>query len=180
MFKISLYNIKPLIEKDQQLVTECEDYDCKETILADICEIFEESKKIKFDVIGFGIEKWPVDCMFDLLSVVGELPDIINSFYQNSYDFNLDFYEQGLERMLIFKEKEDSIIIMCESHNKWIPDHQIEHISKSGLVKMILELYNKFIIYTECLCGHLLEHPLMKEFILNDCIINELERKYSV
>lgn len=179
MFKICLYNIEPLVEKDQQFIIECEDYGCKEGILADICEVLEESKKIKFDITGFGMEKWPVDCRFDLLCVVGELPGIINRFYQNSYDFILDFYEQGIERVLIFKEKEDSIVITCESHNKWVPDPQVEYISKSELVNTILELYNKFVLYTECLCGQLLDHPLMKEFILNNCIITELERKYS-
>lgn len=177
MFEITLNNTSFLDDKHQYLVKKEDDYCSKEEILADICEIFDLSKKIKFSVVGFDLDKWSVDCMYDLLCVVEVLPNIINGFYQNNYEFNLDFYEQGLERILIFKQSKELIKIECESRTKWIPSPQTEYITKIDLVKMILELYTKFIKYAEHLCGELLTYSVMDEFVLSDELIRELKNK---
>lgn len=129
MFEMTLLNVNPLSDKIECILEGEEISHSKLEILADICETFELSKNIEFNVIGFGLEKWPVDCMYDLLCVIEMLPNIINGFFENNYDFILDFYEQGLERTLFFEKGKNIIRIKCESRTKWISNPQTEFIS---------------------------------------------------
>ena len=45
-------------------------FDDGRSVIADICEIFHESEKIKFHVSGFGQDSWPVDCLYDLTCII--------------------------------------------------------------------------------------------------------------
>jgi hypothetical protein len=54
------------------------------SVIQDICEIFDQTKKVDFIVSGFGQNYWPVDCQFDLPVVMEQLPQIM-SLIRNNY-----------------------------------------------------------------------------------------------
>lgn len=180
MFKIILNNNKSLEINNVLLKEDYGGYETWEAIVADICEVFNMSEEIEFIVMGFGQDKWPVDCMYDLLCVAENLPKIIMGFSENIFNFELDFYEQGLERKLTFKDKGTFIEIFCKSRTKWKPEPLFECTSKKELVEMILKLYRKFIFYSQYLCKNLLENPLMDKFILEDTITKKVKTSFGV
>lgn len=71
------------------------------TLLSMVCSQLEESGKATFIVSGFGENNWPVDISTDLAVFLEQLPQSILSFDKN-VSFEIDFYEQGVERTLLF------------------------------------------------------------------------------
>ena len=69
------------------------------SILADLCR--SAGPETVFTVSGFGQECWPVDVEVDLLVCMEQLPRLIKMLSQG-LRHELDFYEQGLERLLSF------------------------------------------------------------------------------
>jgi hypothetical protein len=102
MFNIKLcFNdtkeIRELNDEHEDIIP-AESYD---DILNDICIAFYESKKVIFKVGGFGSDDWGMDCKFDLPCVLEQMDQIINGI-KNKENFEIDFYEQGRECLLIF------------------------------------------------------------------------------
>ena len=142
-----------------------EDLDDYRSVLADICEVFENNNHISFHVSGFGEKEWPVDCRFDLLSIIEQLPQIIEKLHNKCFDFVLDFYEQGIERTLIFREQLDDVLILCESETNWIPVPDNIVMNKRQIADVFLNLYSEFNEVANLVCKSLIQHPLMRSFM---------------
>lgn len=132
-------------------------------ILIAICEVFEISESIVFLVSGFGQEQWPVDCRTDLATVIEQIPFILKKISKKDFSFQLDFYEQGIERLLIFEEENHQVRVNCVSHTNWTPDEAI-YIGKDKLLMMLEHFYYHFLKYSQILCPNLANHILLNDW----------------
>lgn len=167
MFNISLMN-DALVSKLEAL-TEIRYYDMElddeSSILFDICDLFNKTSGMKFMVSGFGQDEWPVDCKYDLVGVMEELPEIIRHINRDDYNFRLYLYEQGVEREIIFKETDGNVSLTCLSNTNWIPKPSTIEMSKEEVEKIFKNLYLDFVFFSTNLCGKLIKHPLLSNWI---------------
>lgn len=139
------------------------------SVLCDICDIFEQSGMVLFSVSGFGQDDWLTDCKYDLLSVMEQVPEIILKFKLNMYDFELFFYEQGLQRLIKFEDySEQQVQLSCTSFLPWRPNPEKIVISKTAVNKLFIDLYEKFLYCSERLCSNLITHSLLKTWLLDN------------
>lgn len=133
-------------------------------VIMSIGEVFESSGMVKFVVSGFGQEKWPVDCRTDLSTIIEQIPDILEKVNKGTYSFQLDFYEQGIERKLVFEGEGGLVRVTCLSRTNWIPIPQTILIDKVQISTMFKDLYNNFLEYSSVLCADLAKNPLLEEW----------------
>lgn len=134
-------------------------------VIADICEIFDDTKGVIFKVSGFGEENWAVDCRFDLPVIIEQLPEILGKINNSDFNFSLDFYEQGIERELEFLESTDFVSLKCISRNNWVPAPDRIEMKKEDICKIFKNLYRNFLSYSEVLCKDLANHILLKDWM---------------
>jgi hypothetical protein len=171
MFTMKLKLNKPLnsiVAKKEKKGVYDPEFDDGRTVIHDICEIFEDTKAMTFDVSGFGDDKWySGNCYFDLHVIVEQLPDIMFKMNNNDYNFSLDFYEQSMQRYLKFEDCGNYLKIVCNTtiySKKWKPNPNEIEMLKSDIKDMFNELYNDFLLYANHLCQELSDEPL---FIVN-------------
>lgn len=152
------YNLYDFSEYDNDL-------DDGRTFISDICEVFADTGKIQFMVSGFGDSRWPVDCRFDLPTIIEQLPGIIKKIKKDDFTFNLDFYEQGVERKINFKDDKDSVILECISRSNWIPKPIKLKMKKREVSRVFNGLYKDFMVYSTTLCSRRANHYLFKEWM---------------
>lgn len=134
------------------------------SVIYDICEVFSNTGEISFFVSGFGQKEWPVDCLFDLSSVIEQLPEIITKVNDRS-DFILDFYEQGIEREVRFAYCGDHYVLTCKSRTDWNPEPDKIRMKKEDVRFLFMNLYNKFIELGNYLCPDLTRNKLLKNWL---------------
>lgn len=132
------------------------------SMLTCICEAFQNSPSVSFVVGGFGQDHWPVDCRTDLCTVMEQVPNILKNARADAYSFELDFYEQGIERRLLFEEDMDLIKITCSSRTEWLPKPSSIVMTKSEVSIMFEALYLTFINLSNVICAELVNHPLLE------------------
>ena len=158
--------------------------DVKEIFPA-ICEELEKSNLVRFRVEGFGELPWPVDVSIDLMTVVEQLSDLLKFVeYSNSSSFCLDFYEQGIERRLIFSHVEKVVKINClplvmESNNiasnskdSWGQYIEEEPLTGQNLKSMICNLITTFVSIAHEICPTLTSHKCFQEWCNDKYIAN--------
>ena len=134
-----------------------------DALIMDLCKIFDESGlfqfKVEFKDGGFGLDSWPVDVWVDLSTVIEQVTDVIDSIRKERYPVNLDFYEQGLERRLIFaKDDNDSLLrVTCESWGSWTPDPTTLLVNKDDILSQLVTLKSSFVRAAKTLCPGLSE-----------------------
>lgn len=138
--------------------------DDETSVIFDICDVFEE-REIKFIVSGFGQDKWPVSCRFDLPGIIEVIPEIVNKIKLKEYNFKLDFYEQGIEREIIFNEVGNSVRLECFSRTKWSPVPSTIDMDKNELYRIFVTLYEDFISYSNIFCSNLINKALLANWI---------------
>ncbi|QDH21622.1 hypothetical protein [Saccharibacillus brassicae] len=147
---------------DESLLNPDLELDSDTAVFIRMCEIFGISARVSFFVSGFGQKRWPVDCKTDLATVIEEVPYILEKVNNGDFFFELDFYEQGIERTLIFEEEDNKVQITCSSRTDWIPDPNNVRMDKSEVLRMFENFYNSFWECSYVLCSELAEHPLLK------------------
>ena len=79
-------------------------------VLADVCELIADMGAATYRVEGFGLA-WPVDVRTDLPTTLEQLPDLLRL---TSGDLGrLEFYEQGLERVVALRVVGDRVHMTC-------------------------------------------------------------------
>ncbi|MEG3838563.1 hypothetical protein QUA46_28600 [Microcoleus sp. MON2_D6] len=171
------------------------DYDLKLEEIEDVKEIFpviceelEKSNLVRFRVEGFGELPWPVDVSIDLMTVVEQLSDLLKFVEDsNSSSFCLDFYEQGIERRLIFSHVEKLVKINCRplvmessniannSKDSWGQYIEEEPLTGHNLKSMICNLITTFVSIAHDICPTLTSHKCFQEwchdkYIANCCV----------
>jgi hypothetical protein len=102
------------------------------------CETLEETKAVSFHVNGFGQNPWPTDVGTDLCIFIEEVQSLLEWIRRSSEEvFNLDFYEQGIERNLQFSMIKDRLRIECSSSTKWRPNPSVEFIRLIDMKEML-------------------------------------------
>jgi len=140
------------------------EYDNINTLLSDLCDVLGDHSGLKFSVSGFGGNAWPVDVRTDLLTVVEVLNEIINRISCGAYNFDLDLYEQGMERKLFFQEVNDMIVVTCESNTAWVPSENKIEMKKEEVRKMFFDLKFSFCSIAESVCPLLTNHSWYKDW----------------
>lgn len=158
--------------------------DVKEIFPA-ICEELEKSNLVRFRVEGFGELPWPVDVLTDLMTVLEQLSDMLKFVEDsNSSSFCLDFYEQGIERRLIFSHVEKLVRINCrnlvmESNNiannskdSWGQYIEEDPLTRHNLKSMICNLITTFVSIADEICPTLTSHKCFQEWCNDKYIAN--------
>ncbi|MFC0437395.1 hypothetical protein [Kutzneria buriramensis] len=106
-----------------------------------LCDLLDEAG-VKFRAGGFGDDQWPVDVRFDLASIIPQLPSVIDSLNSGS-DTELDFFEQGIQRLIVITFHGDQAVLKCHSSGKWKPRELQEERSRRDLGDMLIRFVNK-------------------------------------
>ncbi|NOU79306.1 hypothetical protein GC101_10475 [Paenibacillus sp. LMG 31459] len=163
--ELTLYKPLESIPKTEYVIPDLE-LDDAVGILMCICEAFEISQAISFVVGGFGQDNWPVDCRTDLSTVIEQVPAILEKTRAGIYSFELDFYEQGIERRLLFKEDTNLVKVTCISRTKWVPHPSSVFMEKAAVSKIFDEIYCDFLDFSSVICEGLVNNTLLNDWKL--------------
>lgn len=83
------------------------------SILSDLCRALEQEGELS--VSGFGQDRWPVDVGTDLLILLEQLPALLRCLSCGK-PAALEFYEQGIERNLLFTPAGDRNVSITLRH----------------------------------------------------------------
>ena len=141
-----------------------EEFHSIESLIMDICEYLSGFEEITFEVVGFGLE-WPVDVQTDLATIITQIPPLLMNI-KNRKEAKLQFYEQGIERELVFKDNGGATLaIACfDLFNQPLATCQ-EHISFLELIDMLSRLLQVFLKLSEELCPKIVAHKLFQEWL---------------
>lgn len=131
-------------------------------ILADICDFAHDYGE--FVVSGFGQERWPTDVRTDLLVFLEQLPHAVASV-RSGLPFDIDFYEQGLERRLSFSPTEHDYVASCSSYGDWRPYPAVERVDRDHLVAMLLFVRDEFMRFVGSSFPSLVLHPWLHAWL---------------
>lgn len=106
------------------------------------------SENCSFHISGFGQNSWPVDVRTDLPVFLEQLPGLVVDI-QHRNNSELDFYEQGIERKLVFVFKKNYYEVHCYSQTDWVPSQQPEVIASEDLLCMLFEIKKEFCAQVE-------------------------------
>ncbi len=112
------------------------DFDSVESMVMFLCDLLDEADCCHFFVKGFGDDNWPVDVHTDMSCFVEQLNAGILAI-KNSLDFDLDFYEQGLQRRVNFTFENDAYNLNCVSGTDWKPSSEISMDAKAIEKKLV-------------------------------------------
>jgi hypothetical protein len=127
----------PVVEFDPE-------FDDYRTVISSICEELDELGTAKFEVSGFGDAAWPVDVASDLVTLIEQLPEALSVLEQRDGEFRIDFYEQGIERLVFFKCSGESTELRCQSRTDWEPEPSQEVMRSSDLAAMLSAVHRQF------------------------------------
>ncbi|WP_208031546.1 hypothetical protein [Streptomyces cyanogenus] len=116
-----------------------EDY---ESLVMDACELLAETD-CRFHVSGFGQDAWPVDISYDLSSVIEQLPQARTALGRKERAL-IDFYGQGVERVISFHPVGEQVTMTCTTRTDWIPDPATETASLPDVEDMLAALAHDF------------------------------------
>jgi len=170
MDKESIFTIdfKLLSDRKSNILDELgeqEDFDDVASILQEICRNLKG--RAEFVVRAFSVNKWPVDVKTDFSVFLEQLPAILGFLRSNSnYPFSLDFYEQGIERELVFIQSgKTDIIVKCKSRTAWKPIGNQIVISRHDLLTMLCNVVKNFVDCANKICPTLTENILFKAWV---------------
>ncbi|MFE5321642.1 hypothetical protein ACFQ88_23335 [Paenibacillus sp. NPDC056579] len=171
MFTIDLTLTKPINDISVQPYLEPkydEELEDGRAVIVDICRIIAKTNAVIFNVSGFGQEEWPVDCIVDLPLVIEQLPEILININQDCFEFEIDFYEQGVERTIEFSELNNhkgKVQLLCKSRTDWLPNPEILEIDREIIREQIKKLHEVFLELGMRLCPNLIKNPLFIEWM---------------
>ena len=108
-----------------------------------ICDHLEDTNLIHFNVSGFGQKHWPVDVRTDLSTILTQVEDSFIALGEKK-NFDLFFYEQGIERNLQFKWESCIYRVHCQSLSDWEPNPINEYLSHKEIRQQLTDLVNDF------------------------------------
>lgn len=159
-YSTSVYNFKASaehIEYDEEL-------DNIESLIMDICEFLSDTQLVRFKVSGFGESAWPVDVGTDMAVIIPQVPEVINALYK-SEDTSISFYEQGIERELLFSPHNSSVKVSCKdlAGKKTVPINEI--IDLSEILEMLFKFFNSFISLSKNTCPDITHHKIFQDWL---------------
>lgn len=135
------------------------------SVISDICAVLADSGVASFRVEGFGDASWPVDVRTDLAVAVEQLPAAISALREGCAT-ELDFFEQGVERRIVFEPADGGDVAgLCESMTDWRPSPDSILINRTTLVTMLQEFLDEFVSIARMACPSLAVHPLIRNWM---------------
>lgn len=159
-FKLELTRKAPFPELPLDYEEELDDV---RSIIRDTCEALADTSSADFIVSGFGQERWPVDVRTDLPVFLDQLPNAVVSV-ESCAPFSLEFYEQGIERVIHFECKGEEYSARCESQTAWKPAPPIETIGRLELKKMLCDIREGFVQFLSSNAPRVAAHPWIRDW----------------
>lgn len=146
------------------------------SVLHFVCEVLAREPANAIVVTGFGLD-WRLDIGTDFCALLEQLPSAIQAL-RRSGDFQLDFYEQGVERRLAFRMTEDDgYLIEC---SPMVPSGQWEVreevCSRQALLAMLVLVQSQFVSVLQSSFPVLHRHPWAQEWLTAGGSDGQLER----
>lgn len=92
---------------------------------------------------GFGQSIWPVDVSYDLSAVMEQLPDAVDMLRQGGHA-EIDFYGQGIERLIEFSPQGTQIAVRCTSRLDRMPGPDVEFALRDDVDRLLGGLAHSF------------------------------------
>jgi hypothetical protein len=164
MFQMTLDCPVPVPRSRHKLTELHPEFDDYRTILGQICRLLAKTGMVEFHVQGFGEERWRVDVATDLMVILEQLPGLfIWVSKTQSSRHPLDFYEQGVERRLVFSSWGSQVRVDGEplraGHAAWQPSVSTETIDRFALQSQIQVLVTTFLDLSHSICPASVRHP---------------------
>lgn len=135
------------------------EYDDVRSILAHVCDELARMEGVEFLVRSFHQAAWPVSVDVDLAVLLEQLPSAVTAVRQGG-SFVIDFFAQGIERVLRFERQEDMYRVTCVSREAgWVPQWDVEWIVRSELRDMLSALSIEFLRLARARCPEDVCHP---------------------
>jgi len=183
MFYISLIEI----EKDPtSLIPYDPDYweeDGISNIAPNICDHLQEINCARFIVQGFQdilwsstpLEYWPVDVRTDLLTIIEELPGVVQELRKH-HDSSLFLCEQGIEKDIRIHIDDGIAELTCFDYSAHkvasngstgVPDisSTMEKLPVAQLIEMLENVVNEYIRLAIKYCADIDNHPTFRKFV---------------
>jgi hypothetical protein len=164
----ALFSMSLRLEGTLARVQPSRDYDPENdnivSLLCDVCHSLHESGQVHFDVTGFG-DLWPVDVFTELCIVMEQLPDAIRQLNAGAEGV-LDFFEQGVERVVTMSQKGEQIELRCRSkHARWQPSPAVQMAPAPDVLNMLQELLRGFVDLVAARRPDVRSHPWFEEWL---------------
>ncbi len=156
MFKLTLNQTIPTCDVVPEYDDELDDV---RSILSDICDFMEEGSHGKFSVDPIGDETWPVDVGTDLPVFLEQVPDALRDIEAAEPDFAIDFYEQGVEKRLVFRRGGHELRVECQSMTGRNVSVATQFIRVQELQDELLCVQKDFMAFVESAFPQLHDHP---------------------
>lgn len=140
-------------------VDECDDLG---GLIASICDHLERFECAKFTVSGFGDPKWPVTVSTDLAVILEQLPGVSRALNERHEEFQLEFFEQGVERLLEFNRRGEDLDVTCSSQTGWIPSPQTMRMPAAEMAAQVKELRATFLRVVDWCLPEVRRHPWLE------------------
>lgn len=129
-------------------------------VLTAQCRALARTGGVSFVVGGFGQERWPVDVETDLPVALEQLPGVLSALRLRRAPFELNFYEQGVERYLTGTPTDNVVRFECASMAlDWSPSPAVEKVDLSEAERMFRALRTSYTTAVERVCPWLTPAP---------------------
>ncbi|MEM9966045.1 MAG: hypothetical protein AAGC58_11935 [Asticcacaulis sp.] len=126
------------------------------SLLVYICDALDGH--IEFRVSGFGEADWPVTVSTDLPVFLEEVPNALMRAKRGD-SFEIDFYEQGIQRKLTFQPQGSMFLIACYSGTEWVPCPDTLEIDQNYTSMMIEHSLMCFLEILKKVSPEVFHHP---------------------
>lgn len=139
-----------------------------------VCSALEETGAAHFEVIAFDDQPWPVSVWCDLPVVLEQVSGVLEALRSpNTGEFTLSFYEQGIERDLIFtRGLSNRIAVDFSSQIEWSPSRSVENIDAAELERQLVALVNSFVRAARIVCPAATGSQIFREWLPGMAIPN--------
>ena len=119
-----------------------------------VCSALQETSAVHFEVIAFDDRPWPVGVRRDLSVVLKQVSGVLEAVRSpKASEFTLNFYEQGIERDLLFtRGPANRIAVDFSSEIDWSPPRSVENIDAAELERQLVALVTGFARATLVVC----------------------------
>jgi len=133
------------------------------SLIKDVCVALAKSNA-QFIVVSPESGAWPVDVATDLPVVIEQMPKFLGFLYDpNREAFELDFYEQGIQRRIEFQRVGQTVEVGCFSSGD-LPLTERSNCDVAAWQTMIVEFWEKFCRAAAMVAPCAVQHPWWKEY----------------
>ncbi|MEV7176899.1 hypothetical protein [Kitasatospora sp. NPDC093679] len=96
-----------------------------------------------FHIGGFGRDDWAFDMSYDASAFLESLRELLRAVRERSA-FEIDLYPEGVERSLVFRFEDETVLVDCISRTDWVPSPPTEACPHREFLAMCTALAQDF------------------------------------